>query len=200
MRTRKTTSSVLLLAIAALAAVLAGGVLAAQLSGSGDPDGLVSAIGEEPVAKIADIAAEPGLSARGVFVQRTSTGHLCLWDSPSATSRARQGGCNSADDPLGGRELVISFAYDGGPDARNVRDARLIGIASARVAQVSVLMSDGTQREISLRTANVAGDDYRAFGYRIKRADLRRNVTPKAVVAVDSSGREIDRQATGFAG
>lgn len=198
--TRIIRSSTVLVTAVGLAAVLVGGILAAQLAGSGDPEALVSAIGEDRATKVADIAAEPGHQARSVFVQTTSTGHVCLWDAPSATSPARQGGCNSAEDPLGGRELSVSFAYDGGPAPSTVTDARLIGLGAADVADVEVLMSDGTRRTMHLRTVRVGMDEYRAFGYRFKRADLRRGVGPTAVIAFDASGAEIDRQTTGFTG
>jgi len=65
------------------------------------------------VQKVAEVSAAPGLAARGVFLQPTSAGFLCLWDAPSAVSLARQGGCNPADDPLAGKRMMISFAYAG---------------------------------------------------------------------------------------
>jgi hypothetical protein len=61
-------------------------------------------------------------------------------------------------------------------------------------------MSDGTRREMRLWKARVGDDDFQAFGYRFKKADLRRGVAPTAVVALDAGGREIDRQPTGFTG
>jgi hypothetical protein len=39
-----------------------------------------------------------------------------------------------------------------------------------------------------------------AFGHRFSRGELRRGVTPVAVVAFDQNGNEIDRQETGFGG
>lgn len=185
-------------AAAVLACVLTGGVIAGHL-GSSPPDveTLYAAERNEPMVRVAEIG---GTGARAVFAQLTSTGHFCLWDAPSATSLQRQGGCNSADDPLGGRELSVSLAYDGGPAAKDVRDARLIGVASTNVADVEVLMSDGTRRNTELREIAVGGHRLRAFGYRVTRADLRAVVTPVAVLAVDEGGREIDRQATGFGG
>ena len=185
---------------ALLAAVLAGGVVAAQFRGFDDPEKLFAAIREDPLVRVADIAAAGDAPSRGVFVQVTSTGHFCLWDAPSADSRRRQGGCNSADDPLGGRPLSISFAYEGGPAVADVRDARLVGLAAADVAAVSVVMSDGTRRGITLRKASVGADQYLAFGYRVSQGDLRRGVTPMAVLAFSGNGAEIDRQATGLTG
>jgi len=181
------------------AGVIAGAVVAARLD-DGIPADLEAALRDDPLVQVAGIPAENGLAGRGVFVQRTSAGFICLWDAPSATSSVRQGGCNRTDDPFGGRELFVSMAYDGGPAIAGIKDARLVGVAAREVVEVQVLMSDGTRREIRLRKANVAGDEYRAFGYRFKKADLRKDVTPKAVIALDSTGEEIDRQATGFAG
>jgi hypothetical protein len=197
---RITTKSGILVAALIVAAISAGGVLAAQLGGWGSPDELASAIREDPAIRVADIASDAGLPKHGVFVQKTSTGHLCLWDAPSAASPNRGGGCNTVDDPLGGRTLRISFAFDGGPAVADVKDARLIGLAELEVATVQVLMSDGTRREVQLRKASVGGDEYQAFGYRFKKGDLRRGVAPTAVIGLNAAGQEIDRQATGFAG
>ena len=183
-----------------VAGALAGGVVASQLRGFDDPEGLFAAIREDPVVHVADIPAAGGAPGHGVFAQVTSTGHFCLWDAPSASSRQRQGGCNSLEDPLGGRVLSASLAYDGGPAAGDVSDARLIGLAAATVAGVQVLMSDGTRREVHLQKASLGGESFKAFGFRFKRADLRRGIGPTAVLAVDETGHEIDRQPTGFAG
>lgn len=183
-----------------IAFVLAGGVVAAQRGGGSMPD--VQALGEaaatDPMIRIADIAGTGDAPGRGVFAQVTSTGHFCLWDAPSAESLQRLGGCNPAEDPLGGGKLSVSFAYDGGPAVEAVRDARLIGVASNEVAQVRVVMSDGEHRTMKLRSASVGDTSYRAFGHRFKRSDFRKGVGPVAVLAVDESGTEIDREETGF--
>lgn len=181
------------------AGVVAGAVVAAQYD-DGIPADLEAALRNEPLVQVAGIPAENGLEGRGVFVQRTSAGFTCVWDAQSATSLARQGGCNRTDDPFAGRELFVSLTYDGGPAVAGIKDARLVGLAAPEVAEVQVLMSDGTRRVVRLRKASIAGDEYRALGYRFKRADLRKDVTPKAVIALDARGEEIDRQATGFAG
>lgn len=185
------------------AGVVAGGVIAAQLRGVDDPESFVSAVGDAPVIRVADIPGTASSPARGVFVQATSNGYLCLWDAPSADSSQRQGGCDSLDDPLAGRNLSASLSYEGGPAARRVTDARLIGLVAPEVAAVQVLMSDGTHRVVPMRrqvaVATSAGR-YRAFGYRFEPGDFRRGVGPVAVLALDSSGAEIDRQETGFAG
>lgn len=190
-----------LLGVAVLVAfVLAGGVVAAQLAAPPDPMALEEAVATDPMTSVAEIPAAGGLPARGVFVQLTSTGQFCIWDAPSATSRERGGGCNPADDPLAGRHLSVSLAYDGGPSVSKVRDARLIGVTSGDIAQVQVLMSDGARRTVALKGASVAGVAYRAFGYRIRQSDLRRGLGPVAVVALNGAGEEVDRQVTGFAG
>ena len=181
------------------AGVVAGAVVAARHD-DGIPADLETALRSEPLVQVAGIPAENGLERRGVFVQRTSAGFTCVWDAPSATSLARQGGCNRTDDPFAGRELFVSLAYDGGPAVAGIKDARLVGLAAPEVVEIQVLMSDGTRRFVRLRKASLAGAEHQAFGYRFKSADLRKDVTPKAVIALDRNGEEIDRQATGFAG
>ena len=186
--------------ISALAtAIVASSVVAGQFR-SPDPEAFHVGLATGEIARVADIAAGDGLPGRGVFVQATDTGQICLWDAPSASSQQRQGGCNSVDDPLGGSALSASLAYDGGPAVEDVRDARLIGLASRDVATVQVLMSDGTQREVRLRKAMLESDEYRAFGYRFKRSDLRGGVGPIAVIARTATGDEIARQSTGIGG
>lgn len=186
-------------ATAALAGgVLTGGVIAAQSQWLADPEELSSAVQGDPLVKVADIGAAGGAPAHGVFVQRTSTGHVCLWDAPSASSQQRQGGCNSIDDPLGGSALSASLAYEGGPAVEDVLDARLIGLASREVASVHVVMSDGTQRQVRLKRAMVGPSEFRAFGYRFKKSDLRGGIGPTAVIARSTTGDEIARQSTGI--
>lgn len=183
--------------------VLAGGVVAAQFAGLDDQERLIAASGEEPSIRVADIEPAAGLPARAVFVQPTSTGHLCLWDAPTANTGARQGGCNSADDPLAGRKIFISLSYDGGPAAGQVTDARLIGLVATEVASVQVLMTNGAVRTVAMKrgvAVTSAAGSFRAFGYRFTAADLRRHLGPIAVRVLDASGREIDRQTTGFGG
>ena len=188
------------LGVLAIGGILAGGVIAAQLGPSPENADLQAAIEEDPLVRVGDIPAVGNAGPRGVFVQVTSTGHLCLWDAPSATSRERGGGCNTAGDPLAGSELSASLGYDGGPAARDVRDARLIGLASEKVSGVHVVMSDGTRRPVPLRRVTIGGASYRVFGYRFRPSDLRRGLGPTAVVAIDGAGAEIARQATGFGG
>jgi hypothetical protein len=180
-----------------LAGLLAGAVIGSRLDDASD---LAAAIEEAPLVRIADIAAQDGSPGRGVYVQATRTGHICVWEAPTATSRQRGGGCNTADDPLNGEPLSFTLSYDGGPAVADVRAATLFGLAAADVARASVLMSDGTEREIRLRRANVSGTDYLAFGYRIQRSDLRKGVGPTAVIARDASGVELGRQPTGIGG
>ena len=178
-------------------AVLAAGVVAAHLRAPQSPQELDAALKGAPLVKVADIPGAPGLAARGVFAQ-ASHGLVCLWDAPSATSRARQGGCSSLDDPLGGHLLSASLAYDGGPATSDVSDARLSGIADRSVSSLEVLMSDGARLAIPLRAADVAGASYWAFGYRFDRTEFRTGVEPKAILALDEGGQEVDRQPTGF--
>lgn len=192
--------------IAVVGAALAGGVLvgsviAAQRGGDAAPDvaALQAAIAAEQLTKVADIVGSEG-SARGVYVQELDTGHLCVWDAPSASSRERQGGCNSLDEPLGGSAVSANLAYDGGPAIEGVRDARLAGLAASNVASAVVLMTDGSERALHLKKAKLRAGDFFAFGYRFKKADLRRGVGPIAVIVRDADGGELDRQPTGIGG
>jgi hypothetical protein len=182
--------------------ILASAVVAARFAG-GEHENLMAASAEEPVVRVAEFEPSAGLPARGVFVQSTSTGHLCLWDAPVANPRARQGGCNRSDDPLGGRKMFISLSYEGGPAVEHVSDARLIGLVGREVASVQVLMTNGSVRTVPLKRAvavSTAAGSFRAFGYRFTAADLRRHLGPTAVLALDASGRELERQTTGFGG
>jgi hypothetical protein len=203
-RIGKPRRSIVVLAVALVGGVLVGSVIAAQRGGDSalDVASLQAAIATEPMTKVADVAGSDDSSARGVYVQELDTGqgHLCVWDAPSAASRERQGGCNSIDEPLGGSAVSANLAYDGGPAIEGVRDARLTGLAASNVASVVVLMSDGSQRSVHLKKAKLKAGDFFAFGYRFKKADLRKGVGPIAVIAQDAYGGEIARQPTGIGG
>ena len=192
--------STVILAVALAGGVLVGSVIAAQRGDDAAPDvnSLQAAIAAEPLTKVADIAGSEESGARGVYIQELDTGHLCVWDSPSTSSRERQGGCNPIDEPLGGSALSANLAYEGGPSIEGVRDARLSGLAASNVAAVVVLMSDGSERVLQLKKAKSSVSDFFAFGYRFKKADLRKGVGPIAVIARDSDGAEIGRQTTGI--
>ena len=181
----------------ALAGVAAGAVLAARFDVPGDPTGLDRSLQAGEMAKVADVPDAKGASSRSVFVEHAG-GLLCLWDAPSSWSRTRQGGCNPESRPLGDGDLFVSFSYDGGPEAEAVRDARLVGLTSTRVARVDVVLSDGTVRELRPRPAPAAGDGLEVFVYRMNTGDLHRGIGPVAVRAFDANGREVDRKATGF--
>lgn len=178
-----------------LAGLLAGAVIASRLD---DGSGLAAAIEDAPLIRVADIAAEDGSPGRGVYVQTTRTGHLCVWEAPTASSRQRGGGCNTVDDPLNGEPISFTLSYDGGPALADVRGATLFGLASVDVARASVLMSDGTERAIRLRGASVSGTNFLAFGFRFRKADLRKGLGPTAVIVRDASGVELGRQPTGI--
>ncbi len=205
MEQSRRSRNVILAACAALliAAFAAGGVVAGQFGGLEDPDDLAAAMREASVVRVAEVEASSGLPSRGVFVQTTADGLLCLFEAPSATSADRRGGCNDIEDPLGGAELSTSLSYEGGPSTTRVTDARLIGLVARQVASVQVLMSDGTRRPVPVRrplAVATAMDAFRAFGYRFAPSDFAQGVEPAAVLALDSAGREIDRQTTGFGG
>jgi hypothetical protein len=182
-----------------LGVVIAGSVAGAVVAGQFD-DGsqLSAAIEESELVKVADIPSSDGAPAKGVYVQLTRTGHLCVWESVSARSRERGGGCNTVDDPLNGQALSFTLSYDGGPAVADVRTATLFGLATPQVARAAVLMSDQSRRDVRLRDVRIGETDYRAFGYRLKRTDLKKGIGPIAVIALDASGAEIGRQTTGI--
>jgi hypothetical protein len=190
---------VVVIAFAIAAALIGGSVVAAQ-RGGGAPsvERLQAAIATGLMVKVAEIPGDDREPQHGVFVQELETGNLCVWDAPSASSPQRQGGCNSIDDPLGGNVVSANLAYEGGPGIENVREARLSGIAESDVARIVVLLSDGTERAVRLNAAHLQSGEFLAFGYRVKRSDLRKGIGPIAVLAFDASGNEIGRQTTGI--
>lgn len=182
---------------AAIAALLAGAVGAGYDWSRGSSE-LEAALVDATPRRVADIPAADDLPARGVFAQSTSTGHFCLSDAPLDAPLMGGGGCNSVDDPLGGSVLTTSLAYDGGPAIETVKDARLIGLAAPEVASVRVVMSDGSSRIVKLKKTKVGSRDFSAYGFRVRKSDLRKGIGPIAVVAYDEGGAEIDRQTTGI--
>lgn len=180
--------------------VLVGGVVAGRIDWSDNGAKLDAALAEAQPVQLVAIPAADGLPGRGVFAQITSTGHFCLSDAPLDSPRMGGGGCNSVDDPLGGSSVSASLAYDGGPDIESVKDARIIGLASAEVASIGVLMTDGTFRFVKLKKAKVGSDELQAFGYRFRKSDLNKGLGPTAIVALDADGNELARQTTGIGG
>lgn len=191
-----------LIAVVIGAGVFAGALAAGQLGGLRDPSDLDAVLEDGALVRVADLEKRAGHVDRGVYVS-AANGLLCVFDAPTSNPRFGGGGCNSADDPLGGRELTASLGYEGGPAADSVTDARLIGLVSSNVDSVRVEMSDGTYRSLPLRrgaAVSLAAGSLRVFGYRFKPSDLRHGIGPTAVVALDDEGEEIGRQPTGFGG
>lgn len=184
--------------IALLASVVFAGSVVAGHFRAADASSFEADLATGAVARIADIPAAEGFGQRGVFAQVTDRGQFCIWDAASVGSMQRQGGCNSASDPLGGSALSASLAYEGGPAVEGVRDARLIGLVDPEVSRVVVVMSDGSRRAMRLERVEVDSREFQAFGYRVKPSDLRRGVGPTAVLALDAGGAEIARQRTGI--
>jgi len=182
--------------------LVSGGVASGVFGGAGSPSSIADIHSPASVrATVARFAPEAGEPDRLVVLQRTPDGYLCLWDSPDATADHGVGGCNPASDPLGGRKLFVSLAYDGGPSVQTVSDARLSGLLARDVARVVVEMSDGSTRRVLVAAApatKVTSEAYRVFAYRVRRSDLNRGVGPVAVVAQAADGTELDRQTTGI--
>ncbi len=185
-------------ALVLLAAVVAAGTVVAGQFRSPDPKEFERDLASGRSMRIADIAAADGRPAHGVFAETTEGGLVCLFDAASATALQRGGGCNDADDPLGGAAVSASLSYEGGPAIEGVKDARIIGLASARAQSVRIEMTDGSSRSVLLRATRLGGDAFRAFGFRIAGRDLARGIGPAAVVAYDAAGNELGRQPTGI--
>jgi hypothetical protein len=173
------------------------GIVASAVFGSGDartirPAAVGAALAGGKKVEVARFPAVPGLADRSVFLEQ-SGGLVCLWDAVDA-SHEGGGACNREDDPFGGTQMLVSLGWDGGPQLATVRNARLSGIVSDAVDRVYLELSDGSTRSIKLARSA----PYRAFAYRIRQADARAVAEPVAVVALDPSGRAIDRQPTGF--
>lgn len=181
-------------------AVFAGGVVAADHIWLSSPDSIEATLDQGALVRIADVTAANGLGDRGVYAQVTPGGLMCLWDAPSPSASDKLGGCNDAADPLAGKKMMISFAYEGGPAVETVSDARLIGLIASDVASVQVVMSDGSNRKVPLHPTPRKVGDFQAFGMRFGRREIRRGVTPTAVMALDGAGAVVDRQPTGFGG
>jgi hypothetical protein len=188
---------VVVAAVGIAAVVLVGGVVAAGFDWSQSAEEMKASLAQTRPIQVADIPAADGIAARGVFAQITSTGLFCLTDAPLDAPLEGGGGCNAADDPLGGSAVSASLAYDGGPAIETVKDARLIGLAAGEAASVRVLMSDGSTRGVKLKKSSV-GRDLQAFGFRIRKSDLKKGIGPIAVVAFDANGDELGRQTTGI--
>jgi hypothetical protein len=188
---------VVVAAVGIAAVVLVGGVVAAGFDWSQSAEEMKASLAQTRPIQVADIPAADGIAARGVFAQITSTGLFCLTDAPLDAPLEGGGGCNAADDPLGGSAVSASLAYDGGPVIETVKDARLIGLAAGEAASVRVLMSDGSTRGVKLKKSSV-GRDLQAFGFRVRKSDLKKGIGPIAVVAFDANGDELGRQTTGI--
>jgi hypothetical protein len=196
-RTSSRRRALVISVVVIASAVLATGVIAGQFR-TVDPPSFHEALSTGEITRVADVEAGDGLPVRGVFAQVTRTGQLCVWEAPSATSGSRGGGCNSIDDPLNGSALSATLSYDGGPAIADVKSATLFGLTSPRVVRVSVRMSDGSSRDVKLKKAKVGSDQFQAFGYRFRKADLKKGIGPIVLVALDAGGVEIGRQPTGI--
>ena len=152
------------------------------------------------VTRVADIAAADGLPARGVFAQVTESGQFCLFDAPSVTSSQRGGGCNPADEPLGGNAISASLAYEGGPAIEGVRRCEAHRSGRGRRGEHQRAHERRVSRDMKLKKAKVGADEFVAFGYRFRKADLRKGIGPTAIVAFDAGGVELGRQPTGIGG
>ncbi len=80
------------------------------------------------------------------------------------------------------------LAYDGGPAASSIANARLVGVVTEAVSNLDVIYSSG-------RHALLAISADRDFAYVVPDDYLKSGIEPIAVAAYDGSGTEIDRQS-----
>jgi hypothetical protein len=175
----------------------ASGIAATAVFGRSDsrtisPAAVDAALADAKKVEVARFPSVPGMPDRSVFLQRGG-GLICLTDAVDAAHEGG-GGCNFANDPFGGKKMMFSLGWDGGPALSTVSNGRLSGLVAPDVDRVYLELSDGSKRPIKLTNAN----PYRAFAYRISKADARPDSQPVAVVAFDAAGRQIDQQPTGF--
>jgi hypothetical protein len=189
---------------AVIVAVALGGVVAGAAVGKSlwFPSGkqqnvrvqeMRTAVGH-PVVAFARQAGRPDMN---VLLSRLSDGSYCLDDAEVGQS-ASAGACNPADDPLGGKPFLVVFAYDGGPEVSSVQDARLYGLVRSDVSTLEAAMTDGSTVQLRLSAHEVGGTPFRAYAYRVPASDLKRGITPVAVIARDGARTELARQATGL--
>lgn len=186
-----------LLAVAALAAAAIGAAIgreapAALGRAAGTPDALprgaqgLGMLKAGESRRVAEFSAAGG--PRAVYLTRTEDGKLvCVWDTDLMTG-AQGGGCNDASDFFGGRAFTVSLAYDGGPAAGSIANARLVGVVTEAVSNLDVIYSSG-------RHARLAISADRGFAYVVPDDYLKSGIEPIAVAAYDGSGTEIDRQS-----
>lgn len=196
---RRSSLVVLLLAISALAAAAIGAAIgreapAALDRAAGTADALprgAQGIGALKAGESRRVAKFSAAGApRAVYLTRTGDGKLvCVWDTDLMTG-AQGGGCNDASDFFGGRAFAVSLAFDGGPAASSIANARLVGVVTEAVSNLDVIYSSG-------RHARLAISADRGFAYVVPDGCLKSGIEPIAVAAYDGSGTEIDRQSIG---
>ena len=205
----------------ALAGALAGGLAATRSYGTSastpDPAALRAAIASTPAVTVATFASGAAKAGVGspvaatanrstpavhvLLIQRlTKLGMVCVWDATRDGSE-RGGGCNSADDPLGGKQISVNTTSSTGSNGVGYSTIRVSGLAAPTVATLNVQMSDGTTRPLTLQSdvpTSVSGGPSGAFAYNESSVDLAAGVVPIAVVAFDQTGKEVATAAVGL--
>jgi len=144
------------------------------------------------VGKSVRLAGSNG-SGFGSWIQRDASGNVCLLYGRDDGS-VRSGGCNPASSPLGGQQMLALYTFDGGPQLTDVTDARLTGLVTARVASVSITMSNGATHSVALvqtPTRGILGSNDRSFAYQFSDSDFAAGIGPAVVVAYGASGNVV---------
>ncbi|MGZ4360233.1 MAG: hypothetical protein ACXVZW_10685 [Gaiellaceae bacterium] len=191
--------------VGAIGGSLAAGIFVGVGAGSayrpGGPEVKAVVDASGPGARSADFARAKGRPDRSVYVVHVKgsgrvVSLLCVWDAAPDGSN-EMGGCNPETNPFGGHQAFVNFTAEGGPPPDHpVTDARISGVAGAKVASLSVTMSDGSSRPVELAKRMSGG--YRAFAFRASDDDLAAAVTPVEVVVRNTAGAVIDTVPTGF--
>ena len=147
------------------------GVVAAQFDDGRD---LATAIGMDPLVRVADIACRRRLPGHGRLRSDDRTGHLCVWEAPR---RRRASGAEAATRPTirwaAGHSPSASLRRRAGRGRRHechaLRPRRIRG--RARTCPDERRDPAGHAPEDA---SSSGSDELRVFGYRFKKADLRR--------------------------
>lgn len=194
-RNRFMATAVLLTALAGVLAGTATGVMKtgiiafSRAPDSSDSLPLLSVLRTGESRRIADFADGDVSDARAVFVSRATEGGeemVCLWDT-NLLNGHQGGGCNYAYDPFGGRRMMVSLAFDGGPALETITEARIIGLVDPAVVSVGILQANG-------KTTDVRLSPDRAFAVAYTQSDILHGRAPVAVIGRDVRHAVIDQE------
>jgi hypothetical protein len=151
-------------------------------SGAALPDSAVAAmhLDRERARRLGAFRGRSG-EARGLWVAPTDDGRTCVLDVGTD-----QVGAGCGRTLFNGHELAFTEASEGGPLPEPTTLVRISGLTTAGVGSVDVALSDGS-------TATLEPNESRAFVYEEPAEQLAAGAVPVALVARDSSAKQVDR-------